>query len=29
MIEEADQLHAFLPISYRTAKEEEYVRFLW
>jgi hypothetical protein len=29
MIEEADQLEAFLPISYRTPKEEEYVRFLW
>lgn len=29
MIEEADQLEGFLPISYRTAKEEEYVRFLW
>ena len=29
MIEDADQLAAFLPISYRTPKEEEYVRFLW
>lgn len=29
MIEEADQLEGFLPISYRTPKEEEYVRFLW
>jgi hypothetical protein len=29
MIEEATQLEGFLPISYRTAKEEEYVRFLW
>lgn len=29
MIEEADQLEGFLPISYRTAKEQEYVRFLW
>lgn len=29
MIEEASQLEGFLPISYRTAKEEEYVRFLW
>lgn len=29
MIEEARQLEGFLPISYRTAKEEEYVRFLW
>ena len=29
MIEEAGQLEGFLPISYRTAKEEEYVRFLW
>ena len=29
MIEEAGQLEGFLPISYRTAKEAEYVRFLW
>ena len=29
MIEESGQLEGFLPISYRTAKEEEYVRFLW
>lgn len=29
MIEEASQLESFLPISYRTPKEEEYVRFLW
>jgi hypothetical protein len=29
MIDEAGQLEGFLPISYRTAKEEEYVRFLW
>jgi hypothetical protein len=29
VIEEAGQLEGFLPISYRTAKEEEYVRFLW
>lgn len=29
MIEEAGKLEGFLPISYRTAKEEEYVRFLW
>jgi hypothetical protein len=29
MIEEAGQLEGFLPISYRTPKEEEYVRFLW
>lgn len=29
MIDEASDLEAFLPISYRTAKEEEYVRFLW
>ena len=29
MIDEAAQLEGFLPISYRTAKEEEYVRFLW
>ena len=29
MIEEAGHLEGFLPISYRTAKEEEYVRFLW
>jgi hypothetical protein len=29
MIEDAGQLEGFLPISYRTAKEEEYVRFLW
>jgi hypothetical protein len=29
MIEDADQLASFLPISYRTSKEEEYVRFLW
>lgn len=29
MIEDADQLEGFLPISYRTPKEEEYVRFLW
>ena len=29
MIDEAGQLERFLPISYRTAKEEEYVRFLW
>lgn len=28
-MEEADQLEGFLPISYRTAKEGEYVRFLW
>jgi len=29
MIEEAGQLEGFLPISYRTPKEEQYVRFLW
>jgi hypothetical protein len=29
MIEDADQLEGFLPISFRTPKEEEYVRFLW
>ena len=29
MIDEASQLEGFLPISYRTAKEEEYVHFLW
>lgn len=29
MIEEAGELQGFLPISYRTAKEQEYVRFLW
>src|SRR3546814_771101 len=29
MIEEAGQLEGFLPISYRTEKEDEYVRFLW
>ncbi len=29
MIEEAEQLEGFLPISYRTATEKEYVRFLW
>lgn len=29
MIEEAGDLEGFLPISYRTPKEEEYVRFLW
>lgn len=29
MIEEAGQLEGFLPISYRTAEEEQYVRFLW
>ena len=29
MIDEAGQLEGFLPISYRTAKEEQYVRFLW
>jgi hypothetical protein len=29
MIDEAGLLEGFLPISYRTPKEEEYVRFLW
>lgn len=29
MIDEAGQLEGFLPISYRTPKEEQYVRFLW
>jgi hypothetical protein len=29
MIDEAAQLEGFLPISFRTAKEQEYVRFLW
>lgn len=29
MIDEAGQLEDFLPISYRTAKEEQYVQFLW
>lgn len=29
MMEEAAQLESFLPISYRTPKEEQYVRFLW
>ena len=29
MIEDAGRLEGYLPISYRTAKEEEYVRFLW
>jgi hypothetical protein len=29
MIEEARDLERFLPMSYRTPKEEEYVRFLW
>jgi hypothetical protein len=29
MIEEANQLDGFLPLSYRTPKERDYVRFLW
>jgi hypothetical protein len=29
MIEEAGELERFLPMSYRTAKEAEYVQFLW
>lgn len=29
MIEQSGDLDHFLPISYRTPKEEEYVRFLW
>ena len=29
MIDEANQLQDFMPISYRTAKEGEYVQFLW
>jgi len=29
MIEQASQLEAFLPLSYPTPKERDYVRFLW
>jgi hypothetical protein len=29
MIEEAGELEDFLPLSYRTPKERDYVRFLW
>jgi len=29
MIEEAEELGNFLPLSYRTPKERDYVRFLW
>ncbi len=29
MIEEASELEGFLPLSYRTPKERDYVRFLW
>ena len=29
MIEEAGELEAFLPQSFRTTKERDYVRFLW
>lgn len=29
MIEEAAQLETYLPLSYRTPKERDYVRFLW
>ncbi|MNS28574.1 hypothetical protein D3C72_605550 [compost metagenome] len=29
MIDEASQLEGFLPLSYRTPKEQEYIRFLW
>jgi hypothetical protein len=29
MIEEADLLQSFLPLSYRTSKEGDYVSFLW
>ncbi|WP_292083454.1 MULTISPECIES: hypothetical protein [unclassified Brevundimonas] len=29
MIEQAGHLEGFLPLSYRTPKEREYVRFLW
>lgn len=29
MIEEAGRLEGFLPLSYRTPKEQDYVRFLW
>ncbi|MCO6409482.1 hypothetical protein [Hoeflea alexandrii] len=29
MIEEAAQLETYLPLSYRTTKERDYVRFLW
>lgn len=29
MIEEAGHLEGFLPLSYRTPKERDYVRFLW
>jgi hypothetical protein len=29
MIEEANRLETYLPLSYRTAKERDYIRFLW
>lgn len=29
MIDEAAQLEAYLPLSYRTPKERDYIRFLW
>ena len=29
MIEEAARLETYLPVSYRTPKERDYVRFLW
>ena len=29
MIEGAETIHDFLPVSYDTAKERDYVRFLW
>jgi hypothetical protein len=29
MIEEAARLEAYLPLSYRTPKERDYIRFLW
>ncbi|APZ53832.1 hypothetical protein [Salipiger abyssi] len=29
MIEGAEKIHDYLPVSYNTAKERDYVRFLW
>lgn len=29
MIEEAARLETYLPLSYRTPKERDYIRFLW
>lgn len=29
MIKEATRLETYLPMSYRTSKERDYVRFLW